>query len=189
MRRPTLQPTLWRTCRALANARRLRILQRVSRDGGGTVSQIAARCGLAVPKTSEGLRRLQSRGLLRAERVSRWVRYEAGADASVVHAAPILAAVQAAFLRREAPAGMLQELTAFTHPRRLLLLAALAEAPQTQAELARRCGLSRTAAARHLGKLARRRLVALAARGACTLAPHPPPLAADLLHVLRPPSA
>jgi DNA-binding MarR family transcriptional regulator len=181
-----LQPTLWRTCRVLANRDRLRVLSYVSAHAGVTVSQVAVRCGLAMPRASEYLRALQARGLIQPRRHSRWVSYAAGADPAVVHAAPILAAVQAAFARRDKPAEMLRAATAFTHPRRLVLAAALHGQPQYPESLARRCGFSLTATCRHLRKLERRGLVQTAPDGTCLLCAKPPPLLRDLLGLVVP---
>ena len=183
-----LQPTIWRTCRVLANENRLRALAYVSAHEGATVSQVAAGCRLDMPKASEHLRALQARGLIQPHRFSRWVSYTAGADPSVVHAAPILAAMQAAFRRRETTAELLRALTAFTHPRRLTLVAALHNAPQPTSTLAKRCGFSLAAARRHVDKLARRELVNVASDGTCCLLSRPPPLLRELLRLVVPAS-
>lgn len=88
-----LNPTIWRTCRALAGATRLSLLRRLILAPGQTVTQLAEAEGLSVPRASQELRRLQSRGLLRAERLGAFVRYYPDPDPQVATAKPILKAV------------------------------------------------------------------------------------------------
>lgn len=183
-----LQPTIWRTCRVLAHRDRLQVLAYVSAHPGVTVSLVARHCRLLVSRASEHLRALQARGLLRAQRHSRWVSYSAGANPSVVHAPPILAAMQAAFARHDTTNEIFRAVTAFTHPRRPALAAALHGRPQHPEQLARRCGFSIAATLRHLRKLERRGLVHTAPDGTCLLLSNPPPLLRDLLRLVVPSS-
>lgn len=81
-----LAPTIWRTCRILANASRLQLLAAIPDNGRATVSELARRCHVPPNVASENLRLIQSRGLLRASREGRWVYYSVGADESVRHA-------------------------------------------------------------------------------------------------------
>ena len=64
----SLQPTLWRTCRVLANRTRLRMFHLLLHQPGQTVSAIAERLGLTVPVASQNLRALEARGLLALSR-------------------------------------------------------------------------------------------------------------------------
>jgi DNA-binding transcriptional ArsR family regulator len=154
-----LRPTLWRTCRALANKRRLRVLRQVIADRRLCVSEAARACGLTVGEASESLRLLQSRGLLSVVRHSRWTHYVPEANPGVDAAPEMLHFVLAAIRRKETPDAMLQALTAFTHERRLLIARALARQPATLTEVSARCGISLPAASRHLAKLCRRGVV------------------------------
>src|SRR5712692_10468851 len=84
---PSVQPTLWRTCRVLANSTRLKIFDLLRQQPGQTVSVIARRLKLSLPLTSQYLRALEARGLLAARRVGLRVVYRpasaaAGATAS-----------------------------------------------------------------------------------------------------------
>jgi DNA-binding transcriptional ArsR family regulator len=153
---PFLTPTLWRTCRVLANDGRLRLLAAVLARGRLSVSQAASQAAIPAPKASLGLRALQSRGLLAAARESRWVFYTPEPDPLVEHAAAVLAATRRALARSDAAEAMLRAFTAFTHPRRLAIVAALARRPMTTEALAGSCRFSFAAASRHLRKLARR---------------------------------
>lgn len=155
-----LKPTLWRTCRVLANERRLRVLAYVCTAGPAHVTKVAAATQLPQPQATGNLRLLQSRGLLRATRRSRWVEYAAMPDPLVEHAAGMLEAMTQAIRRKDSAAEIMRALTAFTHPRRLRIVMALADAPLLFDQLVLRCSISRPALYRHLRKLERRGLLA-----------------------------
>src|ERR1700726_877142 len=70
-----LRPTLWRTCRVLANRNRLRIFHSLLQQPDQTVSAIASRFGLLLSVASESLRLLESRSLLTARRTGKYVKY------------------------------------------------------------------------------------------------------------------
>jgi len=177
-----LAPTVWRTCRVLANDARLRCFAAVAQNPGAPVGRVARSAGVSVPVASLYLRHIQARGLLRAERVSRWVRYEAAADASVAHAGALLAALRQSALSRPADrAAAIRILTACTHPRRLALLAAVARGqPCGAADLVRATGFSVNATSRHLHKLESRGFLVRQPRGWC-LAEASDPLSRCLL--------
>jgi DNA-binding transcriptional ArsR family regulator len=143
------------------------------------VTQVAAQCGLPLCVAGQHLRALQARGLIRATRQGRWVRYTAEPDPLVRHAAALLAAA----MGREPPARVRRALTAYTHPRRIAIVRALAAAPRRPGELAAACRMSGAAVNRHLRKL-RRRGVLSPLRGACSLAAPRSRLAARLLKVV-----
>jgi len=155
-----LQPSLWRTCRTLASKPRLRLLAELFHGGELGVSQVAIRCDMREPDTSLRLRQLQARGLVSARRQGRWTFYSPQANPDVRHAAEIVEALRPLRLT-SAPcvAGVIRTLTAFTHPRRLNLLQAIAEGCSHPADLARRCELSRPALYRHLTKMVRRQVI------------------------------
>ena len=163
-----LTPSLWRTCRVLANARRLILLRSVCIDGSGNVSELAQRTGLQVEKASMHLRLLQSRGLLRAGRVGPRVYYAARADPLVRHAGPMLAVLRRAVVKESAN-DMRRVFTCFTHPRRQILVRCLASGPCDGDVLAARCRMSHSAAFRHLDKLQRRGIVSRDEDGVYTL--------------------
>ncbi|NCA82389.1 MAG: transcriptional regulator [Opitutae bacterium] len=89
-----LNPTLWRTCRILSGKTRLALLRRLLQEPGQTVTQLAKAEGLSLPRASQELRRLHSRGLLQAERIGAFVRYWPQPDPQVSTAKPILQAVR-----------------------------------------------------------------------------------------------
>lgn len=155
-------PTVWRTCRMLANTRRLRCLKAVFEDPACTVGEVAAVTRLPVCRASEYLRALQARGLLQARRDSRWVRYVAAPDPLVEGSRSLVAALKRALLRkRQKESEVRRILTAFTHLRRLAVLRLLLEqGPRCAGDIAAITQISRCALSRHMRKLYLRGLVA-----------------------------
>lgn len=175
-------PTLWRTCRILANLKRLQCLKEISRNPGLSVSELAGRLGLPIAKASLHLRALQSRGLLQAERHGRWVRYSAQPDPLIPEAEALLKSIRAA-LNRISLSTSVRILTGFTHPRRLHILASLLRSPGLSTEQIRqRTRISQPALMRHLRKLRARDLLVFSETG-WSVAKHPQPLARTLLHL------
>ena len=160
-----LAPTVWRTCRVLACQRRLAILEAVIEKGPVCVKDIARICRIPENTATQYLRALQSRGLLAAKRQSRWVYYVPQADPSVQHAEAMLSAMRKAIAHGESRESMVAELTAYTHPRRIVLVRCLAAAVARVEILARDAGMSVPACYRHLGKLQSRAVVAVDDRG------------------------
>ena len=179
---PPLAPTIWRTCRMLANARRLRVLAHVLAAQRASVTQTARACNLPLQQASGNLRGLQSRGLLAVERVGRWTFYSPQADPSVRDAESLLRSISAALRRPDEISDILQAVTACTHPRRLQLLQALEQGPLTAEQLVRRCQISLPAVYRHAEKLLRRgAIVQDSSYQPYRLATASNPLLADLL--------
>jgi DNA-binding transcriptional ArsR family regulator len=93
---PSLNPTLWRTCKMLAGHTRIKLLRALATHPGEGVSTLGQRVNIAEPTASQELRRIQSRGLLQSERQGPWLVYRLAADPQVASAAPLLKAVLAA---------------------------------------------------------------------------------------------
>lgn len=169
----TLSPTLWRTCRALANRRRLRIVQLLLQRPRSAVSDVAKAAGVPVTIASLYLRALNARGILRAQTEGRRVLYRVGADPSLPQAAPLVRAlVHDIGTPGEPVERVFAALTAFTHARRIDLIRALADGPLTRAALIRHTRMSPRAATRHLRKLRHRGYVARCPKGfACARPP------------------
>lgn len=161
MERPDLAPTLWRTCRVLANTRRLDLVRAMVGHPPQTVTELSRRCGQSFTLCCQYLRLLQSRGLCRAARHGRWVSYELRADPAVRNSPEILDALVRELSRPDAElARILKALTACTHPRRVEMLARLRAAPdQTTDALRAATRISYAALCRHLDKLERRGFV------------------------------
>ncbi|HIE10861.1 MAG TPA: transcriptional regulator [Kiritimatiellae bacterium] len=150
-------PSLWRTCRALANVRRLRLFQILLVDGEKSVSDSAARTGLPLSQTSQYLRALNARGLLRARRLGRNTLYSVAADRLVPFAEDLVEALVDTFAEQADPVDyVFHHVTAFTHFRREKIVAVLRRGPATKSDLEQALSLSRAALERHLRKLIRR---------------------------------
>lgn len=174
---PPLNPSLWRTCRALANRKRLAMLAELTARPGQSVTAIAGRLRLPLPVASQYLRHLNARGFLTPSRRGSQVVYRPVADRSVPHAHDLLTAIQASLSsRKDAIPFVFRHLTAFTHPRRIALVAALGRGASRVGDLSRLTGISRRALHRHLRKLFDRGYLCLTADGialakpACRLA-------------------
>lgn len=132
-----LNPTLWRTCRALAGETRIQLFRQLYASPGLCVSQLADEVGIGCSCASQELRRLQSRGLLQVARVGPYVRYRPGADPQVADAHPILVAMERVLTRR--PASRDEEIlciaSALAHPRRMAILRNLLAEPQDTTSL------------------------------------------------------
>jgi len=147
-----LHPTLWRTSRVLAGETRLGLLRRILAVPGQTVSVLAHSMELSLPRASQELRRLQSRGLVRARRSGLTVQYLPLTDPLVGSAKPILKAMEECFARfpEEQSDDILRVARAFSHTRRLAIIQELQRGPRTVTELRRLLCMSGMAAYRHL---------------------------------------
>ena len=170
---PMLTPSLWRTCRALANRKRLELLKRVIEQEPVSVEALAPQVGISVCTCSQWLRLLNSRGLLSVVRQGRWVYYSSGADPAVKQSAEILTAIRIALRPCTTTADydcILKALTAFTHPRRIQIVKVIyASGDASETLLMQTCHISKPALFRHLQKLAQRSLVTVN-DGQCTIA-------------------
>ncbi|MSU56772.1 MAG: metalloregulator ArsR/SmtB family transcription factor [Pedosphaera sp.] len=157
---PILQPTLWRTCRVLANQTRLKILALLARSQWLTVSAVAENLDLTLAVASQSLRALESRGLLSVRRDGRRVLY--GFNRTSESAAnPLAAQLRTALHRGSVSAAMIFRLaTAFTHPRRVEIVRLLQTEPRTVLQMQVATGISYPAMIRHLHKLESRGFVA-----------------------------
>ena len=181
MKTNALAPTLWRTCRVLACDRRLKILAVVLAKGPVCVKDVARACRMPVNTATQYLRALQARGLLAAQRQSRWVYYVPRADLSVQHADHMLMAMRKAMDAGESQANMVAMLTAYTHPRRISIVRRLTAGPARVEQLAQDTDISLPACYRHLEKLKNRAVVEIDKEDHCRLAQPLPGLATALL--------
>lgn len=164
-------PTVWRTCRALMNERRLACLAVVSESPGLSVGEVAVKAGLPENQASINLRALQARGLMVARRDGRWIRYFAQPDPLVKHAAAVLEAVRRKLKNPCGAEKLVRTLRAFTHSRRLTILKLLMRQDEAASEvIASRTRISRPAVCRHLDTLRRAGLVVQTKDGAWRLA-------------------
>jgi DNA-binding transcriptional ArsR family regulator len=152
---PSSQPTLWRTCRVLANRKRLQTLALLIRQPNQTVSAVAERMSLSVPTASQYLRALEARGLLTCRRAGRRVEYRPSAGMSEGAAEEMVKALRLVFRRRAQPIEAIFKLaTGFTHPRRVEVFRALANGADSLPKLPsgdRYAGASALPASREIG--------------------------------------
>jgi DNA-binding transcriptional ArsR family regulator len=169
---PALHPTLWRTCRVLANRTRLRVFGLLVRQSAQPVSAVAWRLQLPLPVASQSLRALEARGLLTVRRVGRRVQYRL--NTTTGGAAPELVAPLRSALRRGpwAMNSVFRLSTAFTHPRRIEIYRVLKAQARTLGQVQAATRISVPALLRHLGKLKARGFVGR--RGAIYSATKPP---------------
>ncbi|HEY3150852.1 MAG TPA: metalloregulator ArsR/SmtB family transcription factor [Candidatus Binatia bacterium] len=157
---PSSQPTLWRTCRVLANRKRLQILALLIRQPNQTVSAVADRMSLSMPAASQYLRALEARGLVTCRRMGRRVEYRAAAGTSEGAAGEIVKALHWVFRRRAQPIEAIFKLaTGFTHPRRIEVFRAVTNGADSSAKLQAATKMPARALARHLAKLEARGFV------------------------------
>jgi DNA-binding transcriptional ArsR family regulator len=150
----TLHPTLWRTCRVIANRNRLKIFRLLIDEPGLTVSAVAERLGVSVPAASEYLRALESRGLLTTRRVGRWVKYQCAGGGSESSGAVLATALRAAFREdNNALEAIFRAATAFTHPRRIEIYRAVQAGAVTLAQAQAATRIPAWALLRHFQKL------------------------------------
>ncbi len=157
---PSSQPTLWRTCRVVANRKRLQTLALLIRKPNQTVSAVAERMRLSVPAASQYLRALEARGLLTCRRVGRRVEYRPAVGTGEGAAGKIINSLRLVLSRRAQSIEAIFKLaTAFTHPRRIELFRALTNGADSFAKLQAATHIPARALSRHLRKLEARGLV------------------------------
>src|SRR5687768_10703850 len=136
MAKAKLQPTLWRTCRVLANPTRLKIIALLLRRPSLAVSQVAATLRLARPIASTYLRALESRGVLDVNRRGRWTRYQITQKPMKAAAGPLVTAL-AKRIKKDGNCldGLYRLATAFASPGRIQVFRELGDKPLGLAEL------------------------------------------------------
>lgn len=155
-----LQPTLWRTCRVIANSTRLGIFAFLVKNPNQAVTSVAEQFKISVPSASEHLRLLESRGLLVVRRTRKWVRYRVAPPNSDNLGAALATAMRAVFQwNEEAAQDIFRSVTAFTHPRRVEIFRHLESGPKSFKQIGRASQTSFSALYRHLKKLESRGFV------------------------------
>ncbi len=155
----TLRPTLWRTCRILANPIRLDLLRELFLAKELSVIALATRSGLPEKTAGIYLRAISARGLISARPAGRWVFYTAKANPSVDHASVLLSIVRECCNAGMANKEIIHYVTAFTHQRRIDIVTGLQQKPMTVMEISLATQISPPALHRHLRKLLAREMV------------------------------
>lgn len=154
------QLTLWRTCRVLANYKRLEILALLARRRCLTVSDAARQVKVSLPTASQYLRALEAHGLLACRRLGRQVEYRLVAGRSDAPADRIVTALRPLLVRSGSRLERVFKLaTAFTHPRRVEIFRAVAKGADSAAKIQAATRISIPALQRQMEKLEARGLV------------------------------
>jgi DNA-binding transcriptional ArsR family regulator len=155
-----LQPTLWRTCRTIANRIRLKMFALLLQRPGQTVSAVAEHLSQRLSLSSEYLRALEARGLLKSRRVGRWVEYRPSPATGDGPASGLVSGLRWAFQNEPQPVETIFRLaTAFSHPRRIEIFRALQTEPRNLGQIQAATRISGWALHRHLRKLEARAFV------------------------------
>ena len=159
MRKPemNLRPTLWRTCRALMNATRLRMLRlAVEGEGALCVRDYARGLGLTDAVASIYLRQLNARGLIGVRRDRIKVFYNGEQDRSLPDSMALQTALRTFFAAKPESGWETEIMTilrAFSHFNRLAILIRLADGPATLDDLFKAMGVCVKSVYHHLGFL------------------------------------
>ena len=154
-----LRPTLWRTCRTLANPIRLNLLRELFSAKELSVEALATRAELSEKTAGIYLRAISARGLITARPAGRWVFYRAQANPEVDHAGTLLSIVRICCQTGMKNKEIIHCTTAFTHPRRIKIVGRLQQTAMTVEELSLATQISPPALHRHLRKLIEREMV------------------------------
>ncbi len=152
----SLRPTLWRTCRAIANTTRLRLLWKIFQAEGLCVGELALAIGASRENATIQLRALNARGLITSTRSGKKVIYRAEANPGVDGAEELLEALRESFNAKIPLSVVFQEATAFTHSRRIFLMKTVSLSSGSFDELLETSGMSPIALHWNLPKLVAR---------------------------------
>lgn len=156
-----LSPTLWRTCRMLANTRRLKIIQHLIDKEPLTLTDLAAACKMSLPACSQYTRQITARGLCREIRKGTYAYFDLFPDPAIPYSTLLLHGIIAALkLARNDYKVQIADLTAYTHVRRMMIVNHLfIKGPTRLCDMQRDLQISEPALLRHLQKLLLRHLV------------------------------
>ncbi|MCF7847489.1 MAG: metalloregulator ArsR/SmtB family transcription factor [Kiritimatiellales bacterium] len=154
-----LRPTLWRTCRALANPMRLTLLRHLFEAHELRVCDLANKAGISEKLASNYLRILNARGLIGSRTEGRWVFYSAEANPEVDNAALILQTVRNCCHSGMTNTEIFRCATAFTHTRRIGIISQLHGQSLRIDELSIKTQIPYPSLIRHLRKLEKRGMV------------------------------
>jgi DNA-binding MarR family transcriptional regulator len=154
-----LRPTLWRTCRVIANEQRLRLLYALFEKDGQCVFELAGETGMSEAHASIHLRALNSRGLIRQHRRDMRLFCNTEANIEVESAKTLLNALRICHSENILLPVLIKQATAFTHPRRIEIIQTIPSSGITKDLLWEKTHISFSALSRHLNKLAERGFV------------------------------
>ena len=181
-----LNPTLWRTCKMLAGRQRIQLLRHLHEHPGRNVSELGRAVGIKRAFASQELRRIQSRGLLKAQRRGCPLIYRMETDPQVPSAAPLLRSIQTAFRTRPSlqDMEMCRIANGLAHERRIAIAKALLESPRSLTELLPLVNMPQPSLIRHLRIMEKSRIL-VRRQHQWSYSPLPHPLARTLTQLLR----
>lgn len=156
-----LRPSLWKTCRVLANNKRLNLL-RVLRLASGEmiIKEIAKHAALSAATCGQYLKYIQARGLIAVSRRGKCGFYRLSPDKLINESDPLLHALLRAFDMKFTNYSICKELTVFTHPVRIRLVQILEKEKRlAYDQLAAKLNMTVRSLPMHLDKLARRGVI------------------------------
>lgn len=148
-----LRPTLWRTCRVIANETRLQLLWEIFKNNELCVAELADLAGTTHHNASTQLRSLNARGLLIPTRKQQKLFYRPEANEDVAHAEELLQALRRCYQQSVPFKQIIRQSTAFTHSRRIEIARELSGAQKTFTNLLDSTGMKPPSLSRHLEKL------------------------------------
>jgi len=150
------QPILWRTCRVIANLRRLELLWCLFAHGPRCLFELAEDVGISDPQASIHLYALASQGLIRQHRKKMRLISVPESNTKVAFAEGLLTSLQACHQAGMSTHAVFKQVTAFTHARRIEIIQVLPEKGFSIEQLAEQTHISESSLARHLAKLTAR---------------------------------
>ena len=150
------QPILWRTCRIIANQRRLKLLWCLFSHGPRCLFELANNVGISNPQASIHLYALASHGLIRQYRSKMRLISAPEGNAKIAYAEDLLESLRTCHNTEISIRTVFKQATAFTHARRIEIMQALPRTGFSLEQFAEQTHISETALTRHLNKLATR---------------------------------
>jgi DNA-binding transcriptional ArsR family regulator len=144
------------------------------------MGDLARSTGMSEPNASIQLRALNARGLIKATRRALYVYYSAEPNAEVEYAVALLAVLRESYECMDPFSFIIRQATAYTHPRRIHIVATLEKGCMKSGQLSSETGISQQALGRHIAKLRARGIVERI-DGRYGLMPQEHPLGAFLL--------
>jgi predicted transcriptional regulator len=152
-------PALWRTCRVIANKRRLHLLWCLFDRGSLCVFELAENLGISESQASAHLQTLASHGLIQQYRRKMRLINSPEADPRITSAPALTESLHACYKKRIPVQSVFRQATAFTHSRRIEIIRALSATGLSLEELSRKTQIPETALNRHMNKLSARGFV------------------------------
>ncbi len=150
------QPILWRTCRVIANQRRLELLWCLFSHGPRCLFELANDVGISNPQASIHLYALASHGLIRQYRSKMRLISVPEGNAKIASAESLLESLRTCHHAEMPTQAVFKQVTAFTHARRIEIMQTLPGTGFSIEQLTEQTHISEAALTRHLNKLTAR---------------------------------